>query len=170
MKAHKDPTALMYSFNQIIKSNRSQPDLYYLREKCLGPGKYSMHLKRWLKLFDPHDLYLIDGDLFARAPYVYLNNLQKYLHIKESHRLEYKNILRYNRNKKFFCYLQKNGRDKCLGASKGRRYEKIDEESKKILSEYYSAWNRKLRELLRFYNYRVPKWLGNQFNKTSSHV
>jgi heparan sulfate N-deacetylase/N-sulfotransferase NDST2 len=162
MKAHEDPAAMQHSFYEVLRANKSQTDLYHLKQKCLDPGKYFQHLKKWLKVFSPLDFYIIDGDLFRLSPHVCLNDLQSFLQVNATYRLEYKNVLRFNKKKNFSCYLLKNGQEKCLGASKGRKYEKMDSQSMAFLSSYYSDWNKNLYRLLKFYDFTIPIWLKKQ--------
>lgn len=48
-RAHDDPVALKYSFNEVITAARDAPiKLRILQNRCLVPGWYAVHLERWL--------------------------------------------------------------------------------------------------------------------------
>ena len=74
-----------YSINDIINSiNTTNNNLYQLKKYCLEQTElYYNHLKRWLSFFKPQQLFLIDTDLFIKAPIRYLNSLQKFFNIDQ---------------------------------------------------------------------------------------
>ena len=49
MRAHKNPTALKYTFSQVIRYNQTLNDtdrgLSSLQQHCLSPGEYHKHLQ-----------------------------------------------------------------------------------------------------------------------------
>lgn len=53
-RAHQDPVALNYTFQQVISAGSSSPAaLLALHRRCLQPGYYSSHLERWLHYYQP---------------------------------------------------------------------------------------------------------------------
>lgn len=61
MRAHKDPSALRYSFYEIISANDSSPILLReLRDRCLNPGMYAQHIERWLTYFPQRQVSELD--------------------------------------------------------------------------------------------------------------
>lgn len=57
MRSHKDPTALNYSFQEIVTTgDRGHRALRELRNRCLMPGMYSQHLDRWLSYYSPQQV------------------------------------------------------------------------------------------------------------------
>lgn len=59
MKAHNHPAALEFSFYDVVSQNRNNINvnqtmikkLRDLRNRCLFPGHYAIHLERWLSYF-----------------------------------------------------------------------------------------------------------------------
>lgn len=51
-RAHDDPVALKYSFNEVITAGHDAPvKLRVLQNRCLVPGWYAAHLERWLNYY-----------------------------------------------------------------------------------------------------------------------
>lgn len=82
IKAHGDPSANNYTFNQVITASDTAPKpLRDLRNRCLNPGKYAQHLERWLTYFAPQNLHIIDGEVLKSNPVEVMNEMQKFLKI-----------------------------------------------------------------------------------------
>lgn len=162
MRAHNDSIATQYSFYDVLTLNTKDKKVVNrmktLRNRCLDPGLYSKHLKNWFKYFSPKQLILLDGDLLRTKPYECLNQLQKQLAIET--RIDYKQILKFNKKKGFYC-VNYERKVKCLGQSKGRHYPAIDSNSKAYLTSYYNNSNKKFYDFLRRYSYNIPMWLKN---------
>lgn len=90
MRAHADHIAMKYSFLEVLTANLSHtPDhtpnhteqarLKQLRQHCLEPGRYHKHISRWLHLFPPQQLLLVDGELLDVQPSQVLAAVQKFL-------------------------------------------------------------------------------------------
>ncbi len=152
---------MKYSFYEIISTNKSDDNkLNKLKERCLDPGNYNKHLKRWLKEFPSKNIFLIDSDLFIKKPYQYLNRLQKFLNLKIF--IDYSKKLVYDEKKSFFCINNDNSsikKNKCLGAGKGRKYADIDNKSIEFLNEFNLESNRRLKITLQKYDFEIPNWL-----------
>ena len=92
MRAHGDKTALNFSFMSIIKSNGSSPrGVQLLRQRCLEPGRYHVHLNNWLRYFHPSQLFLVDGQLLVTQPQIVMESLQKFLQVDT---LDYLRVLK----------------------------------------------------------------------------
>ncbi|KAJ1528835.1 hypothetical protein ONE63_007209 [Megalurothrips usitatus] len=159
MRAHGDEIALNYSFHQVITATDTAPKtLRELRNRCLNPGKYSQHLERWLSYYPPQQLHIIDGEQLRNNPVEVMNELQRFL--KLSPPFDYSKHLRYDPKKGFFCQVVSADHTKCLGRSKGRQYQPMEERSYKLLQRYYLSHNTALAKLLkRLGNHVIPQWL-----------
>ena len=59
MRSHNDPTALKFTFEEVIQAKKGSDSplaLLNLRSRCLTPGIYHQHLERWLDLFKPEQV------------------------------------------------------------------------------------------------------------------
>jgi hypothetical protein len=161
-KAHNDKTVIANTFYDILTSNKANVSLYRLKERCLDPGNYYKHLKRWLKEFQPKQIYLLDSDKFRNEPYKCLHELQNFFELKK--RIDYRNILVFDEKKKFHCIKISADKIKCLGSGKGRKYTEMDKNSYEYLERFYLESNKKLRILLKRHQFNIPEWLNNTNN------
>ncbi|XP_042891362.1 bifunctional heparan sulfate N-deacetylase/N-sulfotransferase-like isoform X2 [Penaeus japonicus] len=158
MRAHNDPTALQYSFYQVITATDSSPrQLRDLRNKCLNPGMYAKHIERWLDYFPASQLIIIDGEELRNDPVYIMNDLQKFLEIEPFY--NYTEHLRYDKRKGFYCQVIEEDKTKCLGRGKGRIYPPMNESESKILKDFYQSYNVALEKLVTRLDYPVPGWL-----------
>lgn len=165
MRAHTDPTAMNYSFYQVITaSDRAPRPLRELRNKCLNPGMYAKHIERWLDNFPASQIYIIDGEELRNNPIDVMNNLQKFLAIAPFY--NYTEHLRFDKRKGFYCQVTKEDKTKCLGRGKGRNYPPMTEEETKILKNFYKPYNIALEKLLNRLDYVVPSWLFEDLTDT----
>ena len=153
-RVHHNNASNQYSFYEIITANKTNESMYSLKQRCLKPGLYYMHLTQWFAEFSKEQIFLIDSELFKQKPYMYLNKLQPFFGLKKFIDYTHKLILHKN---KYCLILGKSVR--CLGAGKNRNYPKVDENSIKFLEEYYREPNEKLKDLLLNFGYDLPEWL-----------
>ncbi|XP_035228174.1 bifunctional heparan sulfate N-deacetylase/N-sulfotransferase-like [Stegodyphus dumicola] len=167
MRAHKDPTALNYSFQEIVSTgDRGHRALRELRNRCLMPGMYAQHLDRWLSFYSPQQLLIIDGEELKSDPVAVMSKLQQFLKIKPF--LNYKDHLRYDPKKGFFCQVsQERNNTKCLGRSKGRLYPPVDPQTEKFLKAFYLPHNIALSKLLTKLRQPIPLWLEKDLSHGS---
>ncbi|XP_050056596.1 bifunctional heparan sulfate N-deacetylase/N-sulfotransferase [Aphis gossypii] len=168
-KAHGDPNTLKYSFHQVITANESvvPKSLRDFRNRCLNPGKYALHIERWLDYFHHNNLHIIDGDQLKSNPVDVLDQFQKFLKITPA--FDYSSHIRYDAKKGFFCKVLEGGGNKCLGKGKGRQYATMDAESYKYLREYYMPYNTALVKLLRKLEHTtIPQWLKDDLSYSST--
>ena len=94
MRAHNDPTALNYNFSQVIQATPQSLDkkLLSLRDHCLSPGRYHIHLSRWLKYYSYKQIFLVDGDELTSNPAVVMDRVQTFIQIERV--MNYSKILR----------------------------------------------------------------------------
>ena len=157
VKAHHDKVAINYSFYEILTSNKQNIDLYKIKGRCLEPGNYYIHLKKWLKEFLSNQIYIVDAQTLRDEPYKCLNDLQNFFELKTF--IDYREHLVFDQKKSFYCLKLSPTNVKCLGSGKGRKYSEMDENSYEFLKRYYLESNKKLRNLLKRYEYQIPEWL-----------
>ncbi|KAE9532564.1 hypothetical protein AGLY_009645 [Aphis glycines] len=134
---------------------------------CLNPGKYALHIERWLDYFHHNNLHIIDGDQLKSNPVDVLDQFQKFLKITPP--FDYSTHIRYDAKKGFFCKVLEGGGNKCLGKGKGRQYATMDAESYKYLREYYMPYNTALVKLLRKLEHTtIPQWLKDDLSYSST--
>ena len=57
-KSKQNIPAMTYSFNEVITANNTAPEsLQQLKRRCINPGIYVQHLKRWLLYFLPSQVW-----------------------------------------------------------------------------------------------------------------
>lgn len=61
--------------------------------RCLNPGKYAIHIERWLDYFHHNNLHIIDGDQLKSNPVDVLDQFQKFLKITPT--FDYSSHIRY---------------------------------------------------------------------------
>jgi heparan sulfate N-deacetylase/N-sulfotransferase NDST2 len=164
---HNDSIAVKYKLIDILKLNVAEEasekvitKMKSLRRRCLQPGLYYKHIKQWLEHFSLNQIYLVDGELLVTEPYTVLNRLQKFLSLENI--VDYKRILKYDKKKGFFC-LNFENKNKCLGASKGRNYSALDDETRDYLMKFYRKPNHLFSKLLNKMNLKIPTWLNSNF-------
>ena len=129
-----------------------------IRVKCLEPGLYYKNLKHWFMYFSLKQLIMVDGKFFRENPTESLMSLQTKLGL--SHKIDYSKILRFNRKKGFYCYTELNN-TKCLGKSKGRKYQKLDIMTRAYLENFFNQSNYEFFKFLKrkLKYFQIPKWL-----------
>lgn len=160
-RAHGDPTALNYTFYQVISaSTQAPPALHSLQSRCLVPGYYSIHLQRWLTYYPSGQLLIVDGQELRDSPATSMENIQKFLGVTPV--LNYTRTLRFDEEKGFWCQGLEGGKTRCLGRSKGRRYPDMDAESRLFLTNLFRTHNVELSKLLNRLGQPRPSWLREE--------
>ena len=171
MKSHGDEIALNFTFYDVLTQNetsfpnQTREKLIRLRHGCLDPGLYYKHTKSWLKYFPARKLIFLDGHLLRSQPHLVLDHLQKF--VSPTQMVNYSRLLVYDKKKGFFCVRRPKNENRtriCLGASKGRQYDRrLDEKSRIFLNSFYAESNSKFAKLLKmkfFPNSQWPSWLN----------
>ena len=161
MKSHDDSIAVKYTPEQLFSMNPEDPEYESsnrLRQRCLKPGHYAEHLDRWMDYFPPSQIIPIDASTLRLNPVPVLEDLATRLELPSSS-LNYAEHLKYNPEKGFYCALV-NGKTKCLGASKGRKYTPMSESLRGMLNSYFAPHNRALLKMLQRYRFATPEWLS----------
>ncbi|XP_030334299.1 bifunctional heparan sulfate N-deacetylase/N-sulfotransferase 3 isoform X2 [Strigops habroptila] len=163
-RSHEDPAALKFSFYQVITAGpRAPSELKALQKRCLAPGWYATHIERWLTYFPPYQLLIIDGQQLRTDPSTVMDEVQKFLGVSPHY--NYSEALTFDSHKGFWCQLLEEGKTKCLGKSKGRKYPPMDSECKAFLSSYYRDHNVELSKLLHKLGQPLPSWLRQELQK-----
>ncbi|XP_069090262.1 bifunctional heparan sulfate N-deacetylase/N-sulfotransferase 4 [Pleurodeles waltl] len=161
-RSHQDPTALKFSFYEVISAGSGPPsDLHTLQKRCLIPGWYATHIERWLAYFPASQLLIIDGQQLRSDPATVMDGTQRFLGVPTHY--NYSEVLTFDPQKGFWCQLIDGGKTKCLG--KGRKYPPMDLESKSFLSSYYRDHNVQLSKLLHRLGQPLPSWLRQELQK-----
>lgn len=185
MKAHGDIIANGLSFDQLILDTRddigatenrtttkielnpknlledasSIAAIRQLRNRCIQPGFYAQHLINWLEHYSSRQIIIIDGQWFKYNPAAVMNRLQLLLGVQNP--MDYNEVLAFDSRKGYFCPLdtQAKNRTRCLGKSKGRKYEPMGERVRHYLNRLYLNQNRQLANLLNDIGQPLPTWL-----------
>ena len=167
MKSHGNEIAVRYSFYEVLTlTNLSDAEtlekLKSLRNGCLDPGLYYKHTRIWLKYFSSRALIFLDGHLLRARPHLVLDRVQEIVVSSPTQKINFKKFLVFDKKKGFYCWRPNRKSRVCLGSSKGRLYERLDERSKAYLQSFYSESNFKFAKLLRnkFRDFTAPKWLN----------
>uniref|UniRef100_A0A803JPF3 Bifunctional heparan sulfate N-deacetylase/N-sulfotransferase 1 n=1 Tax=Xenopus tropicalis TaxID=8364 RepID=A0A803JPF3_XENTR len=163
-RAHQDSTALKFSFYEVITAGSHAPaHLKLLQRKCLVPGWYAIHIGQWLEYFPPSQLHIVDGQQLRSDPANVMEEVQKFLGVSPHY--NYSDALAFDSQKGFWCQLLEEGKTKCLGKSKGRKYPPMDPECRAFLSSYYQDHNVELSKLLHKLGQPLPSWLRQELQK-----
>ncbi|XP_072611459.1 bifunctional heparan sulfate N-deacetylase/N-sulfotransferase 3 isoform X2 [Vulpes vulpes] len=163
-RSHEDPAALKFSFYEVISAGpRAPSELRALQKRCLVPGWYASHIERWLVYFPPFQLLIIDGQQLRMDPATVMDEVQKFLGVSPHY--NYSEALTFDSHKGFWCQLLEEGKTKCLGKSKGRKYPPMDPDSRAFLSSYYRGHNVELSKLLHKLGQPLPSWLRQELQK-----
>lgn len=158
MRAHRDATALNFTFYEVVTAgDQATKALRELRNRCLSPGMYSQHLERWLSYYTPQQLMIIDGEELKADPVLVMNRLQHFLKIKPFY--DFKDRLRFDSRKGFYCQVTQVNSTRCLGRSKGRSYPVMEPLAEKYLKAFYLSHSVALSKLLDRLRQPIPPWL-----------
>ncbi|XP_063776282.1 bifunctional heparan sulfate N-deacetylase/N-sulfotransferase 4-like isoform X1 [Pseudophryne corroboree] len=163
-RSHADPTALKFSFYEVITADRKASlELQTLQKRCLVPGLYSTHIERWLNYFTSSQLLIIDGQHLRNEPAIVMDEVQSFLGVFPHY--NYSETLTFSTEKGFWCQLLDGGKTRCLGKNKSRKYTSLDMESRTFLSSYYQDHNIELSRLLHRLGQPLPSWLRQELQK-----
>ncbi|XP_018580567.2 bifunctional heparan sulfate N-deacetylase/N-sulfotransferase 2 [Scleropages formosus] len=165
-RAHQDPAALNYTFHQVVTAGpTSSPELLTLQRRSLVPGAYATHLERWLRYYQPTQLFIVDGAQLRSNPVQVMDGVQRFLGVTPI--FNYTQALMFDESKGFWCQKTEGSRPKCLGKSKGRKYPEMGTETRSFLTEYYREHNMELLKLLNRLGQALPSWLREEIQNTS---
>jgi heparan sulfate N-deacetylase/N-sulfotransferase NDST2 len=164
IRAHQDKTAIAYSFYDVISAGEeSSRALRDLRNRCLDPGVYAIHLERWLTYYPPTQLLILDGEELKTDPISIMDKVQMFLGNEPY--IDYSNKLKYNAKKGFYCQVVKGDHTRCLGRSKGRTYPAMELRAEHFLRSYFRKYNVALSKLLGRVGQTIPDWLEEELRE-----
>jgi heparan sulfate N-deacetylase/N-sulfotransferase NDST2 len=105
---------------------------------------------------------IIDGEELKADPVSVMNKLQLFLKIEPL--FDYKQHLRFDPKKGFFCQVTNLNSTKCLGKSKGRVYPPMESRAQKFLRSFYLSHNIALSKLLTKLHHVIPSWLEDDLS------
>ena len=100
-------------------------------------SRYIDNFRRYMKYFKREQLHVVDGDALIENPLPELRNIESFLGLKP--KFNEVNIY-FDKRKGFYC-VRRQGRGKCLGASKGRTHPKVDSDVIQKLKDYFRPLN-----------------------------
>ncbi|CAH1796240.1 unnamed protein product [Owenia fusiformis] len=104
---------------------------------------YVNELAKWLLVFPRESIHLVDGDNFAKTPWVELQKIERLL--KLDHFFSEDRFPINPENPKFRCFIKYNETEpSCMGLKKGRSHPKISEETKLKLRKFFKPYNEQL--------------------------
>lgn len=152
--AHEDPVAITAGSLEVILDSNSTSSKK-VRQRCISGGRYVHHLTKWLEHFSLQQMIFVDSDELKMKPPTVLNSLSKWLDLPE---FPFETYIRYSPSKGFHCRLL-DGKTKCLGESKGRKYPEMPENLRRKLDKIFSLDNSALYKFLRKNRLKIPTWL-----------
>ncbi len=93
-----------------------------------------------------------------------MDRVQPFLKL-EPH-VDYRQKLRLDAKKGFFCQVTAANGTKCLGKSKGRLYPEMEPQAAKYLHSYFLHHNVVLSKLLNRLRVAIPPWLEAELSTT----
>eukprot|EP00117_Sycon_ciliatum_P012908 scpid22021/ scgid13784/ Bifunctional heparan sulfate N-deacetylase/N-sulfotransferase; Glucosaminyl N-deacetylase/N-sulfotransferase; Sulfateless; Heparan sulfate N-deacetylase; Heparan sulfate N-sulfotransferase len=160
--AHKDPITTQVSFRTLLlRNHRHNRAKSVLKQRCLFPGQYAVHLKRWLAFFGPKQIHIIDGEELVKDPVPVMHAVQKFIGVQF---IDYAQHIKKSATKGFFCPVI-NGKLKCLGKGKGRTYAPMEPSARTLLKAYYAEHNKDLAKILGSMKVPLPTWLKEDLRK-----
>ncbi|CAH1798893.1 unnamed protein product [Owenia fusiformis] len=104
---------------------------------------YVIQLAKWLQAFPRDSIHLVDGDIFAKTPWVELEKIERFL--KLDHFYSEDRFPINPENPKFRCFIKYNETEPiCMGVDKGRSHPKISEETILKLRKFFKPYNDEL--------------------------
>ncbi|CAI5448496.1 unnamed protein product [Caenorhabditis angaria] len=157
MLAHKDETAMnLGNMTHIFEVSKNNTLAKKLLNRCVSGGKYIHHLEKWLEHFSLSQIMFIDSDVLRNQPIKILSKVTEWLDLPY---FDYSKVIRFSPSKGFHCKIDENSKTRCLGESKGRKYEKMDEATRLELDEIFAIDNSALFKFLRKSRLEIPGWL-----------
>lgn len=128
-----------------------------IENPAVSMSAYILYLKKWLSIFNLDQIYIVDGNEFARSPLRQLKEIETFLGIKSFFNSD---IVYYNETRGFYCVkmLETDKRFQCGGVKKGRTHPKLTEPTFNQLKEYFEPYNKRLFRLIgKQFNWTLPQ-------------
>ncbi|CAI2350539.1 unnamed protein product [Caenorhabditis sp. 36 PRJEB53466] len=144
--AHKDPSAVSAGSLEAILDS-SDATWRKIRQRSVSGGRYVHHLDKWLEHFSLTQMLFLDSDELKEQPAQVLNSLSKWLDLPE---FPFETHIRFSPSKGFHCRFT-DGKTKCLGESKGRKYPEMSESLRLKLDKIFALDNSALYNMPKYY-------------------
>ena len=104
-------------------------------------GRYAENMKKWLTYFPFDRIFVVDGSMLKRKPWVPISRIERFLGLQgQVHKADF-----YRRSDyKVFCH-KKVG---CLTRSKGRKHPYVDPTDREILRKFYKSSNEEFFKMI----------------------
>ncbi|KAA0197829.1 hypothetical protein HAZT_HAZT011491, partial [Hyalella azteca] len=154
------------SFSDQVFSDRTT-GLVNVRWGPVSGGLYARHLQRWLQYFPPSRVHVVAGERLVTHPASEMQLVEKFLNLPPF--ITSRHFV-FNKTKGFPCIMRDpstpfnqrfntvgefnplNGsnpiRPRCLGSTKGREHPDVDQETFRILQEFYRPFNYKFFRMI----------------------
>ena len=125
---------------------------------AISQSLYILHLSKWLKLFKLNQIYIVNGDEFAKNPLRQLTEIETFLGVKPFFTPE---IVYFNETRGFYCVKLAGALKpfQCGGKNKGRTHPQLKDSTMLRLQKFFKPYNERL--------FRV---IGKRFNWTSNSI
>uniref|UniRef100_A0A0N4ZH98 [heparan sulfate]-glucosamine N-sulfotransferase n=1 Tax=Parastrongyloides trichosuri TaxID=131310 RepID=A0A0N4ZH98_PARTI len=158
MKFHNDPIANTYSFEEVMLGNKNETAK--LKSRCYTPGRYAYHLLKWLRYYSSSKIIIVDADFLSKDPSKILTKISRKIGLND---FNFSSLIKYNDHKGFYCPIVE-GHPKCLGKSKGRKYDDLSDRIRKKIDDLYREENKILYNLLYINKFTIPLWLKRKIS------
>ena len=108
-------------------------------------SRYYHYAKFWLKHFPRKQIHFVNGDTLISNPVAALKPIETFLGLKPY--ISEANF-HYSKEKGFFCWVNSDGKEKCLTKNKGRAHPQIDTKVTQKLTNYFKPYNKKFFDLI----------------------
>ena len=137
---------LIFDKNGFIKKNLTSDDF-------INPGRYVIHLKRWLKFFPLENILILDGENLFKKPYEEVKNVEKFLnstsYIQKQHFV-------LNKNNGNFC-IKKNLNTtelNCIESSRRKIQPYIKPNVVSTIKDYFEPFDKEFFKIIK----KQPFW------------
>ncbi|GFO45828.1 heparan sulfate glucosamine 3-o-sulfotransferase 5-like [Plakobranchus ocellatus] len=115
-------------------------------EMILKVGDYTPHFQHLLQVFPRDQILIVDGDKLITNPLSQLSRIETFLGLQ--HEISREDLY-FDREKGFYCmHLRQTGERRCMGKSKGRQHEQVNDQFKKKLANFLKPYKEKFFELV----------------------
>lgn len=112
--------------------------------KPVSTSIYHLHIRKWLDIFNPNSIHIIDGDNLIRNPLEELQKVEKFLQLDP---FINKDMIYYNSTRKFYC-MKKDSKNICLGSTKGRSHRPVSNQTIETLKKFYYPHNKEFFKIV----------------------
>ncbi|XP_067935741.1 bifunctional heparan sulfate N-deacetylase/N-sulfotransferase 4-like [Watersipora subatra] len=158
-RAHNNTAAISLTFSELVRGKNTSKSAQSLLSQMMKPGFYYDHIQRLRKYYSDSQIMYIDGEKLKSDPVRVMSDVQDFINVDT--KIDYGNLLRFDKEKGFYCIVISNTKSKCLGSGKGRSkyYADVDSETKEHLERVFAVPNSYLKRLLIKLGVPIPSWI-----------